>query len=107
MMRLETVVALFPDLDPVELTAWIEQSWVRPDADEHQRWIFHDIDVARVRLVYDLRRDLEIPEGTMPVVLSLLDQLYEHRRVLKGVMRTLRAQPADIQAAFRAALEAR
>jgi chaperone modulatory protein CbpM len=105
MMRLETVIALFPDLDSVELSGWIEQSWVQPESDQDQGWVFHDIDVARIRLIYDLRRELETPEETVTIVLSLLDQLYEHRRTLRAMTRALKAQPPEVQTAVFAAIE--
>lgn len=105
MMRLDAIAALFPDLEPVELTLWVERRWVQPDADTAGGWVFHEIDVARVRLIYDLRRELEIAEETVPVVLSLLDQLYETRATLKSLARAVERQPPEIKAALRAAIE--
>ena len=93
MTRLEDVLALFRDLDATELTIWIESGWV-----------FHEIDVARVRLIYDLRHELETPEDTVPMVLSLLDQVYELRCTLAAVMGVIKDQPPELQAAVRAAL---
>ena len=75
MMQITAVTALFADLGEAELVAWIERGWVRPDAEEAGRWVFHDIDVARVHLVHDLRRQMAVPEETVPLVLSLLDQV--------------------------------
>ncbi|MET1028601.1 MAG: hypothetical protein ABWY00_15645 [Dongiaceae bacterium] len=107
MMRLEAVVALFTDLEPAELHSWIEQRWVRPEAGEPEAgtWIFHEIDIARVRLIYDLRRDLGTPEDMMPMVLSLLDQVYELRSVIKSIRLALLDQPPEVQAAVLAALQ--
>jgi chaperone modulatory protein CbpM len=104
MMQLEAVVALFPDLEPVELTAWIEHRWVLPQAGEGGVWTFHEIDIARVRLIYDLRRHLDTPEETLPVVLSLVDQVYDMRRKLNAVSRALESQPQEIRAAVLAIL---
>jgi len=84
MMRLTAVVALFPDLRETELLAWVERGWVHPNPSETD-WEFQDIDVARVRLIHDLRRDMAVQEETMPLVLSLLDQLY----TLRGQMRAV------------------
>jgi chaperone modulatory protein CbpM len=89
MMRFSAVVALFPDLQPVELTSWIEHRWVQPEPHDVDIWIFHDIDIARVRLIYDLRRDLDTSEETVPVLLALLDQVYDLRRKLKSVAAAL------------------
>lgn len=105
MMRLDAIVALFPDLDTVELSEWIERRWVQPEPGVGGGWIFHEIDVARVRLIYDLRHDLDIAEDTVPLVLSLLDQVYELRCTLKAMTRALGTQPPEVQAAVLAALE--
>lgn len=108
MMRIDTVVTLFSDLPADELIDWVRRSWVRPDSLEDgttaETWVFTELDVARVRLVYDLRRDLEIAEEVMPVVLSLLDQIYELRCTLKSVDRAVAGQPENVRAAIAAAM---
>ena len=58
-MRFTAVVALFADLRTGELTGWVERGWVRPDQPS-AGWEFHEIDVARVRLIHDLRRGMEV-----------------------------------------------
>lgn len=103
-MRFTAVVTLFPDLDAAELARWIECRWVRPERQEDDDWVFHDIDIARVRLIYDLRRDLEAAEETVPLFLSLLDQVYELRRTLKAMTEAVEAQPDHVQAAILEAL---
>ncbi|MBI3706904.1 MAG: hypothetical protein HY246_04390 [Proteobacteria bacterium] len=105
MMRLEAVVALFPDLETVELSGWIERRWVLPEPAAGGDWAFDEIDVARVRLIYDLHHDLGVADEAVPLVLSLLDQVYELRRRLKAIMRALADQPHEVQAAVLAALE--
>ena len=105
MLRAEAVIALFPDLAEAELTAWIERHWIEPEPDEQGAWVFQEIDIARVRLVYDLRRDMAVAEDTVPLVLSLLDQVYELRAQLKSVSRALHSLPEPMQQLFLAALE--
>jgi hypothetical protein len=39
-------------------------------------WAFAEIDVARVRLIRDLRLRMELQEDALTVILSLLDQVY-------------------------------
>jgi chaperone modulatory protein CbpM len=106
MISFEAVIAMFPDLDAAELTGWVEQRWVRPEQAANEVWIFHEIDVARVRLIYDLRRQLDTQEESLPVLLSLLDQIYELRRQLKAVTQAVEKLPpemrAEVLAAFRA-----
>jgi chaperone modulatory protein CbpM len=85
-MNITEVTALFSDLSQVELVHWVEQGWVIPDADG-TAYMFHEIDVARVRLIHDLRRDMDVGEDAVPLVLSLLDQIYELRSQLKAALR--------------------
>jgi chaperone modulatory protein CbpM len=103
MMRLSAVVAQFDDLGEAELIAWIERRWVRPAADEAGP-LFEAVDLARVHLIHDLRRNLDVPEETLPLVLSLLDQVHALRFTLGAVASALEGQPPDLRAAIEAAL---
>ncbi len=64
-----------------EITRWVELTWLRPDGSPGG-WMFRDVDIARVRLIAELR-GLQMDEEAMPVVLSLLDQLYAARRRMR------------------------
>ena len=103
MMQITAVTALFADLGETELAAWIERGWVLPEPADGG-WVFHDIDVARVRLIHDLHRQMDVGEDSMSLVLSLLDQIYELRGRLKAVLRAVDAQPEAARAAIRAAM---
>jgi chaperone modulatory protein CbpM len=116
MIQIAAVVALFTDLGEPELVAWIERGWVRPqdaprdaagDAAEDAAggWMFQDIDVARVRLIHDLHRGMRVEEDTIPLVLSLLDQVYELRSRLRLVLRAIDAQPEAVRGTILAALD--
>ncbi|MEO8715557.1 MAG: chaperone modulator CbpM [Acetobacteraceae bacterium] len=102
-MHIEAVIALVPDLQPPELLSWVERGWVCPDA-AGNIWEFREIDVARVRLIRELRHDMALTEEAMPVVLSLLDQVYDLRGALRRIAGALEAQPAEVRAAVREAL---
>ncbi len=104
MMRMQAVIALFPDLDEAELVAWIEQHWVQPEHELDEGPVFREIDVARVHMIYDLRHRLDVHEETMPLVLSLLDQVYELRRNLKAMTQALDRQSDDVREAVLRAL---
>ena len=72
-----------------------------------QTWIFHEVDVARVELILDIRQEFAIDEEALPLVLGLLDQVYELRRHLRRMCDALAAQPPEVQAAVRRALPPR
>jgi chaperone modulatory protein CbpM len=99
MMQITAVAALFSDLGVIELTEWVERGWVLPESAD-SGWVFHEIDVARVRLIHDLRRDMDVAADTIPLVLSLLDQVYELRGRLRTVLQAVQAQPADVRQAI-------
>ena len=103
-MDIISVTALFPGLSQVELIHWVERGWVIPDTAE-AGLVFHEIDVARVRLIHDLRSDMDVGEDAIALVLSLLDQVYELRSRMKSVLHVLETQPPDVQAALLGALE--
>jgi chaperone modulatory protein CbpM len=105
-MDIVAVTALFPGLTQVELIGWVERGWVAPDT-AGSGLEFREIDVARVRLIRDLRRDMDIAEDAVSLVLSLLDQVYELRSRMKSMLHVLESQPQDVQAAVLAAATGR
>lgn len=103
MMSFDAVIRLIGDVQAPELSRWIEERWVRPES-RVEGYVFHEVDVARVRLICELRHDLAIDEEAMPVVLQLLDQVYALRRRLRAMRDAIEAQPAELRDALRARL---
>src|SRR5437868_14692037 len=93
-------------LDRGDLVRWVENGWVLPEQRD-QTWIFHEVDVARVELILEIRQEFAIDEEALPLVLALLDQVYELRRQLRRVCDALAAQPSEVQAAVRRAMPPR
>jgi chaperone modulatory protein CbpM len=88
-----------------ELRVWCEAGWVAPALGE-TGLVFDEVDLARIRLVCELRDDLGLDEGAIPVVLSLVDPLYGVRRELRALARAVDRQPDDVAARVRAAYRA-
>ena len=103
MIVLEELLDRFAGLDRRELVRWVENRWVLPER-RGKTWIFHEIDIARVELIIEVRREFAIDDEALPLVLGLLDQVYELRRQLGRLCDALASQPAEIQAAIRRAL---
>jgi chaperone modulatory protein CbpM len=97
---LSEVVTLVGRIDRVELTQWIELGWVVPERQTGAEPAFSDLDVARVCLICDLRHDLAVEEETIPLVLSLLDQIYALRRQMNALTAAIRKQPEDVRQAI-------
>jgi chaperone modulatory protein CbpM len=72
-------------LDTHALDAWIEAGWLRPRGSQSSR-DFSDIDVARARLICDLRDDLGINDDAVLVVLDLIDQIHGLRRLVRELV---------------------
>ncbi|MCC6717376.1 MAG: hypothetical protein IT555_05790 [Acetobacteraceae bacterium] len=106
MMHLAAVIALFDNLTEAELTAWVARSWVSP-AEAGGAPVFSEIDIARIRLIYDLHHTMAVPDDSLPLVLSLLDQVHTLRATLAALAEALQDQPPEIQAMVRNALEHR
>ena len=81
-------------LRPDEVEHWVACRWVRAD-EADGRLLFREIDVARARLIHDLRRDMRIDDAALPMVLSLLDQLYAERRRLRRLRDALEQAAPD------------
>jgi chaperone modulatory protein CbpM len=72
-------------LDARALDGWIEAGWLRPHGSQSRRE-FSDIDVARARLIGDLRGDLGVNDEAVPVVLDLIDQIHGLRRLARELL---------------------
>lgn len=85
MIGPEELITQISGLQREDLERWILNEWIRPDHRDG-RYMFHEIDVARVQLILELRDEMQVNEEAMPVVLSLLDQLYGMRRRLRELV---------------------
>ena len=82
MIGIEFVLTIVSGLQRPDLDRWIAHRLVLPDS-EAGTYVFREIDVARIRLIQQLRDDLQVNEEALPIVLSLLDQLYDIRRRMR------------------------
>jgi chaperone modulatory protein CbpM len=103
MISFDALMRLIGDVQAEELRRWIDERWVRPEGDG-PAYVFHEVDVARVRLIRELRFELAIDDEAMPVVLRLLDQVYALRRRLRAAREAIEAQPDAVRRAVRARL---
>ena len=103
MIGPDDLLRRFAGLERAELVRWVENRWVVPD-ESGGRWVFHEVDVARIELILDIRRDFTVDDEAMPLVLSLLDQLYSLRRQVRRLCDALATQPAEVREAIARAL---
>jgi len=105
MISIDELARRFAELDRDELARWIENRWVLPEQQgESGRWVFHEVDIARIELILHIRRDYAVDEEATSLVLGLLDQVYSLRRQMRRLCGAIEGQPADIREAIRRAL---
>jgi chaperone modulatory protein CbpM len=98
MKNLEEVISLVPELHREDLERWIRDALVEA-AQEAGNATFNETQFARVRLICTLRYDMDVEEETLPVVLSLLDQLHDTRLRLHKLSQAVLAQDEEVKAA--------
>lgn len=98
-MREQDVVATVRRLQIWELRTWVREGWVKP-AQGNDGPCFDDLDIARIRLICDLRKEMSLPAEAVPTILSLLDQLHGLRHELHRLVKAIDQQPEDTRQAL-------
>ena len=101
-----SVVACVERVTLRELRLWVREGWVRP-AQGDSGPVFDELDVARVRLLCDLRKEMALPSDVLPTVLTLMDHLHRARRDLRRLSEALHDQPEDVRRAVLASFRRR
>ena len=107
MIAFDELMRRFAELNAAELSRWVENRWVVPETateEGGERWVFHEVDVARVELILEIRREFAVEDDALSLVLGLLDQVYDLRRQLGRLCDAVAAQPPEIRAAVKRAL---
>lgn len=104
MIGVGAVIARFPGLEESWIVDWVARGWVRVEGDSPAVWGFSELAIARLHLLRDLQVDLAVDEAALPMVLSLLDQVYDLRRDLRAVLAVVSEAPEDLRARVFAAL---
>jgi chaperone modulatory protein CbpM len=86
-----------------EITAFVGQSWVLP-VEREGRLLFDEADAARIRLIVELRRDMEVNDEAVPVVLNLLDQVYGLHQALEEIRLAVQKLPLELRHELEASL---
>ena len=83
-------------LDAASREAWIEARWLLPERAGPER-AFSELDLARARLIRDLREGMGVNDEGVAVVLALLDQVHGLRRALRRVSSALQGLPEPLR----------
>jgi chaperone modulatory protein CbpM len=96
MIREGELIAQFTCLEQHVLLTWIEDGVIAPHRDE-AGYLFDRLDQARVALACDLHYRMGLEHASLPVILSLIDQLHDARNCLKALTRAVAEQPDPVQ----------
>lgn len=94
------VVAILDDLDPARLHTFVAAHVVTPvvttggDA-------FTDADLARLQLLCDLSDVYDMPDDTLRMVMSLIDQLNTARGDMRALIRAVATEPPEVRGRIR------
>ena len=96
MIRETELIAQFTYLERQVLLTWIEEGVIAPlrDQDGH---LFDRVDVSRVALACDLHYRMGLEHASLPVILSLIDQLHDARHHLRRLTRAVAEQPDEVR----------
>ena len=104
MKDIDEIIGQISALRRADLEAWISEDLISPQQAEGAL-LFSDMECARIRLICTLHYELEIDAENLPVVLSLVDQLYDTRQRLFSLMAAVATQDKAVQTAILAAID--
>jgi chaperone modulatory protein CbpM len=96
MLRDKDLIARITCLEQHVLLTWIDEGVISPHRDE-AGYLFDRIDEARVALACDLHYRMGLEHPSLPVILSLIDQLHDARHHLRALTRAVAEQADDVQ----------
>ncbi len=107
-MRMDerSVVARVKRVTLRELRLWVREGWVRPAMGDAGP-VFDELDIARIRLLCDLRKEMALPTDALAPILTLVDHLHNARRDLRRLTEALDEQPAGVRRAVIASVRQR
>lgn len=96
MYARKDILTLCEKLTADRLERWMQDGWINPRREDDQT-VFDDLDRARANLICHLLDDLDLQEEAMPVILSLLDQVYSLRGEMRRLANAIATQPDSVR----------
>lgn len=94
LYRESEVVTIVRGISRRRLRAWVRRGLVAPRGGDGE-YLFDEVDLARLRLLGTIREEMGIGEAELPLVMSLLDQIYGLRRQLRRLVEALADLPEE------------
>jgi len=96
MIREHELIAQYTYLEREVLLTWIEEGVLAPYRGE-EGYLFDRVDESRVALACDLHYRMGLDHASLPVIMSLIDQLHDARHHLRALARAVAEQPEAVQ----------
>jgi chaperone modulatory protein CbpM len=96
MIRERELIAQYTYLEREVLLTWIEDGVLAPHRDE-EGFLFDRVEESRVALACDLHYRMGLDHASLPVIMSLIDQLHDARHHLRAQARAVAEQPEAVQ----------
>jgi chaperone modulatory protein CbpM len=96
MIRETELIEQFTVLERQVLMTWIDEGIIEPERDD-DGYLFDPVDESRVALACDLHYRMGLEHASLPIILSLIDQLHDARHDLRTLTRALAEQPEDVR----------
>jgi chaperone modulatory protein CbpM len=87
MSMSEDDVLALARIDRATLELWISEHWIVPQTAEDER-VYSKIDLARARLIGELIEDMGVNAEGVGVILDLIDQVHNLRRLITDLGHT-------------------
>lgn len=72
-------------LDQETLEVWIEEEWLLPSGTAAEL-SFSEADLARAKLILDLKLDMGVNDAGVGIILNLLDQMHSLRKAMADTL---------------------
>lgn len=96
MIRDDELISQISVLERSVLRMWIEEGLIEPHRDA-SGYLFDQLDQSRIALACDLHYRMGLGHESLPVILSLVDQLHEVRGHLKALTQAVADQPETVR----------
>lgn len=96
MIREGELIAQCIVLERHVLLAWIDEGLIAPHRDE-AGYLFDRLDQTRVALACDLHYRMGLEHASLPVILSLIDQLHDARHCLRAMTQAVAEQSEAVR----------
>lgn len=81
-------------LDQETLEVWIEEEWLIPSETAGEP-AYSEADLARAKLIWELKHDMGVNDEGVGIILNLLDQMHSLRKAMADMVPSIQERSAS------------